>query len=413
MNVKLDGNTKWLCLLVKRALTASGLSEKEQELLTGADINGIWELAERHRVLALVYDVLEGQACLGEKERDRLQRVAASTVRQSYRLLFLSRQLIDILERADIPVLVLKGSGVAAWYPVPEYRKSGDIDLCFRDRESALEALSLLQKEGWHRKEEEHASHHICCSNEKGIDVELHIRLAEAFDSGELNRKLEELTPVFLEERCRREVMGVALPVPRDAHQALSLLLHMLHHFLRAGFGLRLLCDWVVFWNGVREKETAAEFRQLARDCGLEGFAEAVTLVCERYLGLKRNKVYPAGKGREGSSLKERFSEGYGERLLTEIMEAGEFGGSAGDRDRMVALREKSLAGYFREFHHQMRINYPGESAKPYKWPTLWMKTLFVFLKNNRRLNRASLRGILRKAGERAELVEEMRLFER
>lgn len=404
----MDVKREWLCLLVKRVLTKTRLSAEEQERLARTDVGSILDMADKHKVLQLLYDLLTELPVLPAGERNRLQFVAESTVRQSYRLLFLTAYLTEKMERAGIPVLVLKGCGAAAWYPVPEYRKSGDIDLCFRDKESALAALSLLQEEGWYRKQEEHAHHHICCCNSGGIDVELHVSLAETFDNRALNEKLAELLPVIMRERVYRDVMGITLPVPADAHQALQLLLHMLHHFLRAGFGLKLLCDWVVFWNQA-EEETAVRFRSLAGDCGLEGFARAVTLVCEKYLGLEENRVYPAPEEAE-NGLKEYFSLDYGEKLMQEILEAGEFGAAG---DRMVALRRKSLAGYCREFHHQMRITYAKESKKVFLWPVLWIKTLMGFVKNNKRFHRASLRGILKKAGERAELVEEMRLFER
>lgn len=404
----MDVKEEWLCLLVKRALTTTELSAKEQEQLALTDIGSILNMADTHKVLQLLYDLLMEPSVLPEGEKNRLQFVAESTVRQSYRLLFLTGHLTNKLEQAGIPVLVLKGSGAAVWYPVPEYRKSGDIDLCFQDKDSALAALSLLQEEGWYRKQKEHAHHHICCCNSGGIDVELHIRLAEVFDNRELNEKLEELLPVFMGERIYRDVMGITLPVLADACQAFQLLLHMLHHFLRSGFGLKLLCDWVVFWNQM-DGETALRFRSLASDCGLEGFARAVTLVCEKYLGLEENKVYPS-KEEGGADTKEYFPRDYGEKLMLEILEAGEFGAAG---DRMVALRKKSLAGYCREFHHQMRINYAKESKKVFMWPVLWTKTLIGFIRNNKRFHRASLRGILKKAGERAELVEKMRLFER
>ncbi len=77
----------------------------------------------------------------------------------------------------------------------------------------------------------------------------------------------------------------------------------------------------------------------------------------------------------------------------------------------MVALRKRGMLAYIKEFHYQMRMNYPKESKKKWKWPYLWVKTFVVFMKNNKRLNRGSLGDILKNAGQRAGVVEQMKLF--
>ena len=80
--------------------------------------------------------------------------------------------------------------------------------------------------------------------------------LAEPFDNQQINNYLEALIPDYQRNKQYKEIMGSTLPIPGDAHHAFYLLIHMLQHFLRAGFGLKLLCDWVVLWNrGMDEKE--------------------------------------------------------------------------------------------------------------------------------------------------------------
>jgi site-specific recombinase XerD len=112
-----------------------------------------------------------------------------------------------------------------------------------------------------------------------------------------------------------------------------------------------------------------------------------------------------------GEHLEAEFSKGYAEQFLMEIISAEEFGKS--DKNRMVALRKRGLFSYIKEFHYQMRMNYAQESKHKWKWPYLWCKTFVTFIRNNRRLGRGSLRSILKSAGERASVVEEMRLFQK
>lgn len=405
----LTRETEELCRLLRLALKAEKPGEEERKRLNQVRMEEILELADRHKILPLLYDVLS-QDVMGSLEDHRsaewqecLRESAVKTVQQSYRLLFLTRSLTKRLEERGVPVIVLKGVGAACWYPFPEYRKSGDVDLLLERGETAAEAVRVLSELGYEVKEEQHANHHVACAGPEGIDVELHTMLAEPFDDENVNKIMEELQEDCFRRRTCREVMGVPVPVAPDDIQALELLLHMLQHFLRAGFGLKLLADWVVFWNGEHPEGSRESFLELAEKCGLTGFAKAVTLVCETYLGLEPEKLYPAGAW-------EDLPKEYAEEFLTDIIQAEEFGKA--DPARMVALRRRSLVNYLREFHYQMRMNYPEQSKKKWLWPVLWIRTLRVFLQNNRRLKRGSLRGIIKSAGDRARVVEEMRLFE-
>ena len=71
---------------------------------------------------------------------------------------------------------------------------------------------------------------------------------------------------------------------------AFSLVLHMTQHFLFAGFGLRLLCDWTVF---LRRHGCAlgAPFLSFVRETGLDRFTAAVTRLCTAHLGLREEEV--------------------------------------------------------------------------------------------------------------------------
>ena len=114
--------------------------------------------ADRHSVLSLLYDTLTAvNVCAAQCEtqnstpiqnqtgsfipaqtlqipqipQDLMQQVqikSTQIVLQNYRLLYYSSFLITLLEEAGISVLLLKGWQTAQLYPVPEARKSGDID---------------------------------------------------------------------------------------------------------------------------------------------------------------------------------------------------------------------------------------------------------------------------------------------
>ncbi len=362
-----------------------------------------WErlvhMAERHGVLPLLYDVLAEREEVPSNPSRRAADSARQTVQQSYRLLFLCKYLMAGLEQAGVQAVLLKGVGTAAYYPVPELRKAGDVDILLLRPQELARAQEALLEMGCRRMQEQPALHHVAWQADGGIEVELHTMLAEPFDNERMNQYMGERLADCAGHVRVANVMGAPLPVLEGAYHAYELLLHMLQHFLRSGFGLKLLCDWVVFWNRETDSGERERYLRLVTESRVKGFSDMVTLACCRYLGLPMERVAWMG-------LPEDYAV---EQFLSEILEAEEFGKSS--VNRMVTLRGGGLMDYVREFHHQMRLNFPKGSRCFLLWPFLWLVTLLRFLRNNRRIRKTSGLAILKKAGQRGKMIEQIGLF--
>ena len=405
-----------LCSLLDAALHAephvenqAALKQKWERLKQQeTEWESILSIADRHRVLPLLYDVLENILPEDGADWKRVQERSTQTVWQSYRLLFMSRYVTGLLKDAGIDTILLKGSGVAGLYPVPELRKSGDVDLLVENGKMAQEAGRCLQVHGFVAESGHQENHHLTYMSPEGIRLELHSALVEPFDSTEVNTFSEKCQKDFFENRVTENVMGVDFFLASPSYQAFYLLLHMLQHFLRSGFGLKLLCDWVVFWEHGCTAEEEAKFLTLVRECGILNFACVVTLFCVRYLGLSENKVQFLEKAGESGAMKE---EAYLEEFFTEIMEAEEFGEA--DSKRMVAMRGTGWIDYIREFHHQMHLSHPKAGQYKILYPILWVRTFFGFVYRNRKLRGISSIAILKNAKKRSRLVTKMKLFQK
>ena len=388
-----------LCRLLSLALHNKAL----ERLSPDVDYARVIAVAERHKVMALLHPVLE-HAGLQESIWKIVDRKGEQTVRQSYRLLMLSRYVIGLLRENGIDAILLKGCGTAAWYPVPELRKSGDIDLLFKSEDETRKALQILAQQGFVTTEDQPANHHIVCESRDSVSLELHMSLAEPFDSEKTNRFLADCQKEYFAHRRVVDCMGVAFELTSDGYHAFYLLLHMLQHYVRAGFGVKLLCDWVVFWESPLSEEEKKIFLRLTQESGTFGFAVMMTRVCVKYLGLREKQVefLMQAEPKDVCDLTEE--------LMAEIFEAEEFGHSS--KDRMVVLRGTGLMDYAREFHHQMKLNYPKAGKIMVLYPVLWIMTLCGFLYRNRTLRKVSGRQILKKAKKRSQLTEQMRLFQ-
>lgn len=368
------------------------LDEKEWE--------HFYSLSTSHAVLPLLYELLEKDEVPQSLWR-HMEQKCRQTVQQSYHLLFLTKFLSGLLEENGIPVVVLKGAAVASFYPVPELRKSGDVDLLIF-RESDLEkACALLEEHKFIKKGKQYHNHHMEYVTQDGIAVELHGMLVEPFANRKMNRCLERQLEECAAHTCRLEVCGIPVPSFSEGYHAYYLLLHMLQHFLLAGFGLRYLCDWVLFWNREVEEEEKEIFLRLVKESGLWNFAGAVSACCVRYLGLNEERVtFLEAKNVSEQDVRE---------LMREILDSGEFGGS--ETDRMVGMEGTGIFAYVKEFHHQMRLNYPRAGKCALFWPILWIMTFIRFLRNNRVVRKVSSLAVLKKARQRSRLIRRLHLF--
>lgn len=374
------------------------------------------EMARKHAVLPFLYDACEKQGLAKDTRYanfwQQIRQVAATTARANYRLLFVVKYITELLEKESILIILLKGASTASYYPTPELRKSGDVDILIPQERDFRRAVELLEKEGFARCESQSALHHMELKNEEGISVELHCMLAEPFESGKMNHYLETLLAEYREHVEKNDSWGVAFNQPTDAYHAFYLVVHMLQHFLRAGFGLKFLCDWTVFWNreiAAKEKET---FLRLLQESGTQGFVAALTEACVKYLGLREeNVLFLLGDSHgvvENCPAEEDWQQ-LAEEFMEEVFISGEFG--RGDKQRMVAMRGTGFAAYAREFHHQMHLNYPGVGKVFFLWPFLWALTLARFMQNNRSIRKVKSMDILKEARRRSKLIDRMKLF--
>ena len=174
----------------------------------------------------------------------------------------------------------------------------------------------------------------------------------------------------------------------------------MRQHFLRSGFGLKLLCDWVVFWQYPVEEDEKSTYLRLLEESRVKGFSDLVTQTCVKYLGMPKENV----------QWMNCMTEYPCEEFINEVIEAEEFGKS--EVERMVVLQGTGLMDFFKEFHHQMYLNYPKVGKCFLLWPVLWIMTLLRFLRNNKKVRNTSTGAIIKEAKRRSGLMKQIKLFQ-
>lgn len=403
-----------LLKLLKVSLNTNGRQKeeitKELSVFVGEMTETEWmELAvcaKRNSVASLLYDTVELIETVPGSAKKEIEKYSRMIVQNSYRLLNVDMGLDNVLSKAGIPFCIMKGIAAAADFQVPELRKAGDVDILLTNPNDLEKAVREIEKLGFKCEETQHSLHHVSMSDPTELEIEVHTMLAEPFDNNRINEYIDRQVIECGKHTIRKSIMGAELPVLDDAYHAYELLLHMLQHFLRAGFGVKLLCDWVVLWNRGLSEEDGKTYLKLVTESGIKGFSDMITRACIKYLGLERKNVLwmkPFENGRSRDELEKET-----ETFMEELMDAEEFGKA---KNRMVALRGNGLFDYVREFHHQMHLNFPKAGKVFLFWPVLWIITLVRFLRNNKKVRSVSSKELFESAGKRGKLVKGMNLF--
>ena len=137
-------------------------------------------MADRHEVLALLSHILESDKIPNEQQL-AMQEKTARTVHKAIQLQVLNARLTALLEKEGIQAVTLKGCTVARFYPVPEFRKTTDIDLFVASHKEAKRAVQILEANGFQACSGWHANHHVVLTSAKQEVVELHTAWADEF----------------------------------------------------------------------------------------------------------------------------------------------------------------------------------------------------------------------------------------
>lgn len=257
-------------------------------LLTGEQWGGVYRLAAEQGLLALVWDGVRRLAPEVQPPRElrlrwayNVERIERRYAQQRCR----ATELAGIFAEAGIRTVVLKGLAVSRLYPVPAHRPCGDLDcfLCgaYEQGNRAAEAAGAEVRRDFYKH-----SHIVF----RGLTVENH-RFCTAVRGSRRAKEFERLLQRLLAERPLERIDETALFAPPADFDALFLTRHALSHFLTEGISLRHLCDWALFLAREGERVDWVAFREVAAAHGLLRFAEILSDLSVRYLGVARNPL--------------------------------------------------------------------------------------------------------------------------
>ncbi len=226
----------------------------------------LFRLLQRNHVAALCY---EGAAAAGAPREVLMpwlaeHEKAVGWHRYQRRV---QQEIVDAMAKHGIETLVLKGTHMSQYYPRPEEREFGDLDLYFYDRHDeadrvACEVLKVTVGND---------AHHHSKYNYSGVTVESHYDFINTHYPPS-NRRYEAL----LKEAA-----------PSPAFEVLFLLRHMACHFASSRITLRDLVDWTLTCRAMEGQVDWEQVQRAVDDYGMTAFVSALDGVAERQLGYR------------------------------------------------------------------------------------------------------------------------------
>ena len=314
-----------LFLLIQKALF-----NKEIQIPDGIDWETVFRETEAQRLSPLLYAALPDT--VPAAVRAEWETVSLTHAAHTMALLYEQGELTQLLEREKLSYVILKGCAAAVYYPEPDCRTMGDIDVLVSPADFDR-SMELLSAEGFERTENEKENSRHIAYERNDIKLELHRRFS--YDTLDFEQYLLDAMPCA--EQAEIDGCPFAM-LPRLAN-GLVILTHIWDH-LNSMIGLRQILDWMMYVNACMDAAFwEEEFRPVVRELGLEKLALTLTLLGQRFFGLEQDFAVATA---EDDSLCER--------LLQKILEDGNFGekrkGSVQAETVGVRIRQKGLLKY-------------------------------------------------------------------
>ena len=217
---------------------------------TRNDMLHVVKLALSQTVLGIVGNVIITDKTLSsyltERELAYLRKLVMSVVSVSYTWNCSVRNIFMEMHDNGVEPILLKGQGIAQYYPNPDFRQCGDIDLYVGKQyfEKACEVVKALATEN-DMATVKHTKKHFHIYLGK-VPIELHL-YSDVYYPKRLDRIYQEISDAGISVApIEVELAGYPVKTPSVNFNVFYIFNHLWHHFIADGVGLRQICDLCV-----------------------------------------------------------------------------------------------------------------------------------------------------------------------
>ena len=303
------------------------------------------------------------------------------------------------------PFCILKGMSAASYYKNPKDRCLGDIDFLVNCREQN-KAEELLLQNGYQNLNIDN-EHHVTF-NRTGIHLEMHFEIP-GIPNGNAGETVREYVENLLDNTHIVEFNKYTFPAPKDIYHGLIILLHMQHHMIDEGLGLRHICDWACYVNKTQDEPFWQELLELFQKIGILTYAEVMTKISSMYFHIDCPEW---AKDADEQLCKD---------VIKDVLKGGNFGRKDKLRSKSSLMISKSeytdsklskASNLLWILHMSVLTNYPIVKKLPVLYPLFYCCRGILYAFRMFEGKRISVFKMAPMAKERKSVYERLHLFE-
>lgn len=308
-------------------LLAASIRENEIKRLDFDKINWeeVYEESKAHAVSALIYPTIKAlsKSCNipNELMEDWTKDAIMNGIYQNQNISRM-KKVFKVFEESCVPVIAIKGLILRDLYPRPEFRTMSDSDLLINSV-NTKDAEKVLMDLGYSKLSS--IGHESCFVHDSAFSIDLHWSL---INEDHLKNTAHFQNTLWQNLRTY-DFHGVKIKALSLEYELIHLFIHMASHMIKSGFGVRQLCDIVVFIEKEGCNINWDIVSSLGDLCKLNKFINTILIICNNLFNLDipkaYNKSYPNSKE-------------YIKFLTNEIWESGVYGCKNEERASSIML---------------------------------------------------------------------------
>lgn len=250
----------------------------------------VMELSTRHGVQGICFDALGLLAAEQRPDKTTLLEWLGKVVCVEH---FYEKQKMAIDSLSDfylqngIKMMLLKGFGMSLYWPKPNHRPGGDIDIYLGDFWQQADRM-VSEKLGI--KVDDGHEHHTCF-NYYGMMVENHYDFLNT-KVNESARELEKIIKNLATFDIPLKIERGVIYLPSATLNVIFLLRHLGQHFAGAEATLRQVLDWAFFMQHESNNIDWNFVLPILKRSGIYRFFQQINAICVDYLGFSE-RLFP------------------------------------------------------------------------------------------------------------------------
>lgn len=393
----------------------SGGTVSWTEEISQAQWLSLLHLARVQRILPMFYHAV--RTCPSWLNAPALDKATRSEVLSN--VMVQTTKTVDFLSlyrkllNADLQPLVVKGIVCSTLYPHPDYRLSGDEDLVIPPTQSVtchdifLEHGMRPVRQGQDSTNQEEAGYQ---KPETWLYTEVHQTLfpSDAQAYGELNQFFSHAFSHAMVE----EIQGTPVWTLDHTHHLLFLILHAFKHFIHSGFGIRQVCDIILYANAHGSEIDWGVVLDCCQSAHAHLFAAALFQLGEKYLTFDRKKAcIPPSWQRIHTDC---------QPILADILSGGIYGASSASRQHSATItlhavaasktgKSSKLSVFSSLFpsYKYMAGQYSYLKKHPYLLPVAWISRMAKYRRETSHAGSGGATQALHIGNQRVELLRQ------